>query len=175
VTLIFMRELVRKMGALPGQRTLILISPGFYAVTQEAMALESQLLEVAARSNVTISTLDARGLYTTILGASETVIGNTRVTQLKSQAHTESMTMTEDVMGELADATGGMYIHNSNDFQGGLKRLAAAPEYVYLLEFSLEGVKPDGNYHHLKVIVDHSDVKVQARRGYFASKPSKNK
>lgn len=174
-TLIFMREMVRKMGALPGQRTLILISPGFYTVTQEAMTLESQLLEVAARSNVTISTLDARGLYTTILGANETLLGNTRVTQLKSQAHAESMTMTEDVMGELADATGGTYIHNSNDFQGGLKRLAAAPEYVYLLEFSLDGVKPDGNYHHLKVRVDRNDVKLQARRGYFAPKPSKSK
>lgn len=175
VTLIFMRELVRKMGALPGQRTLILISSGFYTVTQEAMAMESQLLEAAARSNVTISTLDARGLYTTILGASETLLGNTRVTQMKSQAHVESMTMTEDVMGEIADATGGTYIHNSNDFQGGLRRLAAAPEYVYLLEFSLDGVKPDGNYHHLKVKVDRDDLKLQARRGYFAPKSSKNK
>jgi len=35
------REFVQKMGTLPGQRTLILISPGFFTMTPEAMAEKS--------------------------------------------------------------------------------------------------------------------------------------
>ena len=62
---------VRGLATLPGERQLILVSPGFLTVTEEAVAEKSQILDVAAQSNVVISALDARGLYTTILPASE--------------------------------------------------------------------------------------------------------
>ena len=85
------------------------------------------------------------------------------------------MSLNEDVMAELANGTEGTYFHNSNDLEGGFKSLTQAPEYVYLLEFSLEEVKPDGTYHHLKVKVDKDGLKLQARRGYFAPQPANNK
>ena len=85
------------------------------------------------------------------------------------------MTRDEDVMAELADGTGGTYFHNINDLDSGFKNLTAAPEYLYLLELSLENVKQDGTYHYLKVKVDRDGLNLQARRGYFAPKPTKNK
>ena len=78
-------------------------------------------------------------------------------------------------MSELADGTGGSFFHNSNDLEGGIEALAAAPECVYLLEFSPEGVKQNGSYHQLKVKVDRDGVKLQARRGYFVPYAAKNK
>ena len=78
-------------------------------------------------------------------------------------------------MAELADGTGGTYFHNSNDLEAGFQSLTVAPEYVYLLEISLENLKPDGTYHHLKVKVDRDGLKLQARRGYFAPAPEKKK
>jgi hypothetical protein len=44
-----------------------------------------------------------------------------------------------------------------------------------LLEFSLSDVKRNGSYHALKVQVDRKYVKIQAREGYFAPQPPKNK
>ena len=85
------------------------------------------------------------------------------------------MALNEDVMAELADGSGGTYFHNSNDLEEGFQRLAAAPEYVYLLEISLENVKQDGTYHRLKVKLDKDGLKVQARRGYFAPKRENGK
>jgi hypothetical protein len=58
-------EIVRRMSTLPGQRSLILISPGFVVRDPKVSAAESQMINLAAQSNVTISTLSARGLYTT--------------------------------------------------------------------------------------------------------------
>jgi len=174
-TLATIREFVRKIGALPGRRTLILISPGFLTLTPEAMSEKSQILDLAAQSNVTISALDARGLYTTEIDASqpgETSMRDFRTGQ-HAQYHWDTMNLDEDVMSEFADGTGGTYFHNSNDLEGGLKSLMQAPDYMYLLEFSLEKVKPDGTYHQLKVKVDRTDLKLQARRGYFAPKPDK--
>jgi VWFA-related protein len=177
VALATVKEFVRKMGMLPGQRTLVLISPGFLTVTSEAMAAKSQVLDLAARSDVTISALDARGLYTTEIDASERGGSSTLdlVQGQHSQYHSDTMNLSEDVMAELADGTGGTYFHNSNDLEDGFKSLTRAPKYVYLLEFSLETVKPDGAYHRLKVKVDRDGLKVQARRGYFAPAQQKNK
>jgi VWFA-related protein len=177
VTLGFVGEVVRRMASLPGQRTLILISPGFLTAVPEAMTDKSLILDLAAQSNVTISALDARGLYTTELDASEQGAHTARalITGDESQRHSDSMSLNEDVMAELADGTGGTYFHNSNDLEGGLQKLTAAPEYVYLLELSLENVKQDGTYHRLKVKVDQENLKLQARRGYFAPAPQKNK
>jgi VWFA-related protein len=175
VTLAAIREFVRRMGVLPGQRTLILISPGFLTITQEGMIEKSQILDLAAQSNVTINALDARGLYTTGIDASElgTSSGRDLQTGARSQYHSDTMTQSEDVMSELADGTGGTYFHNSNDLEGGFKVLAAGPEYLYLLEFSLANVKQDATYHRLQVKVDQPGLHPQARRGYFA--PAKDK
>jgi VWFA-related protein len=175
VSYIYIRELVRRMAILPGERTLILVSPGFYTETPQALVFQSQVIEAAARANVTISTLDARGLYTTAPKADEELSGPATETTERIRSHFESLTGMDAVLSGLADATGGSYIHNSNDMEGGLRRLSAAPEYVYLLEFSLDSTKPDGQYHPLKVKVDRNHVQVQNRRGYFAPSTKKLK
>jgi VWFA-related protein len=174
VTLGFLGEIIRKMASLPGQRTLILVSPGFFATTPEGMTLKSQIIDLAAQSNVTISAMDARGLYTLGPDASERA-SSPFVDRVKTQIRQDSMSANEDVLAELADGTGGTYIHNTNDILGGLKQLTTAPEYLYLLEFSIDGVKPDGSYHSLKVKVGQPGLKLQARRGYFAPEPEKKK
>jgi VWFA-related protein len=123
---------------MPGQRTLVLVSPGFLTVTAESMALKSVILDMAAQLNVTISAVDARGLYTTMLDASTDPAGTTRATQAKTKYRGDSMMLHDDIMIELADGTGGRYFHNSNDLGGGFQTLTAVPEYVYRLEFSLK-------------------------------------
>jgi VWFA-related protein len=170
-------EIVRRMGTLQGQRSLILISPGFLTLTPAAMAEKSHILDLAAQSNVTISALDARGLYTTEIDASERGGSSARdlMTGQHAEDHSETMNLNEDIMSELADGTGGTFFHNSNDLESGLKSLAQGPEYMYLLEFSPEKFKPDGSYHRLKVRLDQSGFKVQARQGYFAPAPPKTK
>ena len=47
VTLGMIKFVVQKMGALPGQRTLILISPGFFA--PDTSAEKSAIIDAAAR------------------------------------------------------------------------------------------------------------------------------
>jgi len=170
VTLGLIREIVRKMSGMPGERTLLLVSPGFLTMTPDALAGKSQILDLAAQGNVTINAVDARGLYTAALDASDRNRGSARSERTASEYKGYSMALNEDVMAELAAGTGGTYFHNSNDLEGGLRSLAAVPEYVYLLEMSLDRVKQDGTYHSLKVKVDQNGLKVDARRGYFAPK-----
>lgn len=176
-TLTNIRQIVENMGNLSGERTLILISPGFFAQTPSAMAEKSRILDAAARRNVTVSAIDARGLYTTVMDASERGGSSVRdlITAEHAQNRANDMSLNEDVMAELADGTGGTFFHNSNDLENGLKSLAAAPEVIYLLALSLKNVKHDGSYHSLKVRVDRKGFRTQARRGYFAPGKEKQK
>ena len=130
---------------------------------------------MAAQANVTVSALDARGLYTTEIDASDRGVRSQMELSngMAMEYHSDSAERAGNVLGELADGTGGTYFHNSNDLQGGLQQLMAGPEYVYVLEFSLADVKRDESYHALSVKVNRSGVNVQARRGYFAPKKSK--
>jgi hypothetical protein len=96
---------------------------------------------------------------------------------LKSQMAIANASADEDVMAELAAATGGAFAHNTNDLLAGLKRIAAQPEFIYLLGFSPQDLKYDGSYHALKVTLTKDAARttgggyqLQARRGYFVQR-----
>jgi VWFA-related protein len=174
-TLTYLRDVIHTMSKLPGRRTLILVSPGFFSGTNDALALQSQILNLAAASNVSISTLDPQGLTGGNVGASQSTAGSmfANITGQPVQHQLESIRENEVVMADLADGSGGTYFRRSNDLQQGLETLAAGPDYLYLLEFSLQDVKLNGSYHSLKVEVAGNGLTIQARRGYFAPQPDR--
>lgn len=176
-TIEYLRDVVHTISGLPGQRTLILISPGFFSLSQETMMVESQVLNLAAAASVTINTLDARGLYGTLTDASRSGDEGlaAMLTGSSMERNKDAMRQSKEIMAEFADGSGGTFFHDNNDLEGGLTRLIGAPEYKYLLELSLQDVKQNGSYHALKVEVDRKDVKIQARGGYFAPRPPKGK
>jgi VWFA-related protein len=166
-----LKDTVRRVSVAPGQRTLVLVSPGFITPTLEDKV--SDIIEKAVRSNVTISALDARGLYTldAIDDISRQGGPNPLLLQQEFMYATSSDTSNQLVLGELADATGGIYFHNSNDLDEGFRRVASAPEYSYVIGFSPQNLKLDGHYHKLKVkLRDPENFTIQARRGYYAPK-----
>jgi VWFA-related protein len=170
LTLSVLDDIVRRMASKPGQRTMVLVSPGF--ITPDPIALEriTDVLNRATRANVIISSLDARGLYTTDGDASQTSY-NAYATRVKQEYDRAAALANEDVMAELADGTGGSFFRNNNDLDEGFRRVAAAPEYYYLLGFTPQDLKPSGSFHKLKVTVKNPAVaQVQARRGYYVPK-----
>jgi VWFA-related protein len=166
------RALVRAIAGLPGQGILVLVSPGFLSIESDTLTSESQIIDIAASANVIISTLDARGLYTTSMNASE---DDSKDPQYQSEIRRRTMEADENPLSELADGTGGTFSHNSNDLDAGLSELAAAPEHLYLIDISPADLKPDGSYHRLKVKVNQPGLEIQARHGYSIPKPAKMK
>jgi VWFA-related protein len=168
-TISVLRDVIRRMSSSPGQRGMVLISPGFL-MTQTLRFDETELLDRAIRANITISTLDARGLYV-LDGAADDPGGKfAKTSQLRESYMREAARVDEDVLAELAEGTGGTFVHNSNDFVDGLNRTAAAPEYIYHLGFSPQNLKYDGSFHAVKVSLKAKDLIMQARRGYYSPK-----
>jgi VWFA-related protein len=162
-------DVVRRLSAAPGSRSIVAISPGFF-LTLDHRQQEAEVMDRAIRANVTINSLDARGLYTIIPGGDASSPTPNPGTQPVKMLYQLSAAQADgDVLAELADATGGSFFHNSNDLGGGLKRLAAQPEFVYVLGFSPQNLRYDGAFHNLKVTIKTSNgMTLQARRGYYA-------
>ena len=155
-----LKEVIKRMAVAPGQRTIMFISPGFNTLAPEYMQEKSEILERAIKANVIISSLDARGLFTDPAFDASGRGGSLNAAIVRS-----------DILAELAAGTGGTFFQNSNDLDEGFRRLAAAPEYVYLLGFSPQNLKLDGSFHSLKVTLKNAGgVTIQARHGYYAPK-----
>jgi VWFA-related protein len=176
-----LENLVRRLGALPGQRSILWLSQGFLALDLQSDL--GQLIDRALREHVVISALDARGLWVDIPGgdASEGTVlpfnasggpgGGTDPSMLARQAmyRRTGKEMNDDVMAYVSHDTGGVFVHNTNDYDGGFRRAGALPEITYLLAFSPQNLKYDGKFHKLKVeLVSSKGLTVQARNGYFA-------
>jgi VWFA-related protein len=168
-----MKDIIRRLSAAPGERLLVLVSPGFITPTQEFD--RDEIVDRAVRANITINTLDARGLYVEVPGgdAARAVPPKAQIAAIETQYQLANDSANDEVMQDFANGTGGTFFHNSNDLDEGFKRVASAPEYYYLLSFSPQNLKLNGQFHKLKVTVNAAEkFSIQARRGYFAPKQS---
>jgi VWFA-related protein len=164
-----LEDVLRRLSSMPGERIMLLVSPGFLLTT--AYLDESGVIDRANRANVVINTLDARGLYTPdVMGdISRPSSDSFRTAGQKTMYRVAAQQENQYVLGDLAYGTGGTFFHNSNDLQGGLQVAGLAPEVSYVLSFSPQNRKMDGQYHLLRVdLAKKSKYSIQARRGYYA-------
>jgi VWFA-related protein len=169
-------EIVRRISAMPGQRTMVLISSGFLTSTYEYDV--SQVIDRATRQNVFINTLDARGLYTVDPLGDITqpvpVRANVATSALSLQYREAEQQAQSDVLSNLAASTGGFYFRNNNSLDAGLLETASEPAVSYLLAFVPSGLKNDGKFHSISVkLMTKDHYAIQARRGFFAPKHGK--
>ena len=164
-----LEEIVRRMTSLPGQRILVLVSPGFVPSTLQYEA--SQMVDRATRANLVINTIDARGLYTPdVMGdIANPPNDGVRTGGYKSMYRVVAQSAQQDVLAELADGTGGTFYHNRNDVDEAMREAGAAPAVSYVLVFSPQNLKFDGRFHTLRVALTAKEkFNIQARHGYFA-------
>jgi VWFA-related protein len=166
-----LEDVIRRLSIMPGERVMVLASPGFLLST--LYIDESGVIDRANKASVVINTVDARGLYAPeILGDISQPITDTPYTAgFKTGYRTQEQFEDGFVLGDFAYGTGGTYFHNSNDLENGLSRAGGTPEISYILGFSPQNQKMDGRYHTLKVtITEKRKYVLQARRGYYAPK-----
>jgi VWFA-related protein len=159
-------SLIARMRSLPGQRIIVMMSPGFFVTP--SMQESGDVIDRATKANIVINSIDARGLYvSSVFDAANPGPMNPP----HAQFITTEESIQADVLAELADGTGGTFFHNRNDIDQGLLQATQEPEVSYLLGFTPQNLKLDGKYHHLKVaLTGKQKWGLQARHGYFAAK-----
>src|SRR3984957_4599447 len=170
-----LEDILRRLSGMPGQRVMVFVSPGFVLTADTRQ--QGDLVDRANRAGVVINTIDARGLYAPdLMGdisapSSSTYRGEGPKASFRISAQFAQL----EILGELADGTGGTFFHNRNDLDVGIQRAAAAPSTAYVLGFSPQNLKVDGHFHTLKVtLVKKAKFTIQARHGYYAPRTIKD-
>ena len=165
-------SVIGHLAQMPGHGIVVLTSSGFFTAS-----LATQLDEVtgdALDAGVVINSLDAKGLVAGRPGegAKDSPLyhpGGLPVSEYEKQLLKKQQEEKDDVMADLARDTGGIFFHNNNDLDLGLREMAAVPDVSYRLGFSPANLKADGKFHDLKVkLTAPGQFKIQARHGYFA-------
>ena len=120
----------------------------------------------ANRANATFYTVDPRGLAVFDMPIYRDM-DEVGLPASVAQDH-RSLQNRHDAMANLASATDGIAVMNSNDLDAGLRRIAEDLSAYYLLGYYSTNPKLDGKFRTITVRVKRPGVEIRARRGYRA-------
>ncbi|MBA2354873.1 MAG: VWA domain-containing protein [Acidobacteria bacterium] len=121
----------------------------------------ADLTRAANRANVTIYTIDPRGL----VGGAEM---DDEVDMVEWNNHVRK---NQDSLRVLAEETGGTAVINQNDFDRALKKIDAETSDYYVLGYYSSNPDPTRKRRAIEVKVQRPNVSVWARKGYALRTP----
>ena len=155
--------LANGLARLPGRKTVILMTEGFFV--EDNWADLRAVVGRAARASVRIYALDTRGLNRG--SASSDILVSANPSQ-QALAGPTLGDMAADGPNSLAVDTGGYVIRNENDFGKAFAEIDRDTSSYYVIGFRTS--RPlDGKFHAVDVKVKRPGVSVRARKGYVAT------
>jgi len=155
-----------------GRRTVVLTSAGFLTQTQDLQRRQQAIINMAIQNRIVIDALDAKALQAPEASNGrwdDPWLGNPELDFWRLSNEAGGFSPVDSAMWEMAESTGGDFVHDTNDLQSGYAQDIQGPEAYYSLSFLPEALKYDGAFHHLKVKITRAgEWRVAARYGYFA-------
>jgi VWFA-related protein len=164
-TLGALTETIESMASVRGRKSVIVVSPGF--ILDQELALFRQVEDAARRANVVMYFVDVRGLEAgTAFGSAQ--FGSPLDSRDVGAANAD-LTLEAEGAVSLASASGGFAVQNRNDLAAGLRRIGRESQVYYLLGYTPDGRREEGQFRRITVRVNRPGVQVRARKGYVAS------
>jgi VWFA-related protein len=186
--------LVGALAELPGRKAVLLFSEGL-AIPSGAEGTFRSMVAAANRASVSVYAADALGLRSRSAAdetrrSLETLRTRLELVQVASpggrgpaaaemgpgglallEQNEDALRLApESGLGQLADQTGGFLLHGTNDLASGLERILEELGTYYLLSYTPRRAEPDGRFHAIEVRIKKPHGRLQARRGYLATR-----
>jgi VWFA-related protein len=116
--------------------------------------------DIANRNNTSFYTVDPRGLAVFEYDLSGPLIA--------TRTDSRVLRTLQDTLHVLAEQTDGRAIVNRNDVLPGLAQIVRDQSAYYLLGYTSADAPTDGEFHEIDVRVKRRDIKIRARKGYYA-------
>jgi VWFA-related protein len=163
------------------KKTILLVSEGIdYDVDdvfnkRDASMIQDRMRELvrsATRSNVSIYSIDPRGL--TDLGDQSIELnglaagddGDSALSDLNSRGLQNELRLQHNSLRTFAEETGGFAVINTNGFATAFDRIVEENSSYYVLAYYPMNPKRDGRFHNIQVRVTRPGLTVRARKGY---------
>ena len=175
-----LRALVNSQEKLPGRKIVLYLADGLQ-LPMNRHEVVSDLISYANRVGVSFYTVDTRGLNVDDPMA-DALAAQKRTGAESTLAHTDPHTQLfedDDVqltavaskqlaMRELAEATGGFAVTNTNEIALPMQRMMEDIRTHYEMAYAPTSTLYDGHFRKIEVKVNRPKVTVQTRRGYYA-------
>jgi VWFA-related protein len=158
-TLQSLQHVVGALSTVPGRKTVVFLSDGFY--TSESTAELRRLAGMAARAGMAIYAIDGRGLSG---GPPETADVLTPEGPIGAQ-----LDRTDDGAGMLADGTGAFVVRHSTDIAHSLSQIADDTSTYYVVGYRPTNATMDGKFRKIEVKAKVPGLHIRARTGYVAT------
>lgn len=164
-------EIAKSLSYINEKKSLLYFSGGIQRNGIENQASLTSAVNAAVRGNLSIYSVDTRGLQA-ISPLGDATAGSLRginaYNGVAVQNNFDTNFNTQEVMASLSDDTGGKALFDSNDFSSAFKRIQEDTSAYYVLGFFSTDTRRDGRYRNLTIKVDRGGVKLEYRPGYYA-------
>jgi VWFA-related protein len=184
-------QVIRSLRELPGRKSLVLFSEGFFTLlssresTPDNILLDplNRLTDLANRSSVIIYTVHTSGLQPLGLTAADNIkidIGfnspnggqvHHQMREALSERHLRFFE-SQQSLAYLANTTGGFPVENTNDLSGGMRRILEDQEGYYLIGYvpddsTFKTVRGLNAFHKISLKVNRPGLHVRSRTGFL--------
>jgi VWFA-related protein len=175
-----LHALVQSQEQLPGRKIILYLADGLTFPVNRRDAVDN-LISYANRQGVSFYTIDTRGLN--VDDPMMDALAAQRRTGAESSVHVVDPQMQhledDDVqltavasgqlaMRELAEATGGFAVTNTNEISLPMQRIMEDIRSHYELAYSPTSTNYDGHFRKIEVKISRAKVTLQTRKGYYA-------
>jgi len=166
-----LRAIAKSLEKISVKKSLLYFSGGISRDGIENQASLRAAVNAAVRANLSIYSVDTRGLQA-ISPLGDASVGSTRGSgAFNGAALTNNMSQnfaSQEVMGTLSSDTGGKAFFDSNDFAPAFAQVQKDTSAYYAIGFHSSNPARDGKYRKLAIKVNRPGVKVEYRQGYYA-------
>jgi VWFA-related protein len=167
------QSLADMLRAVPGRKLVIHFSSGITGTGIENQAQLMATVAAANQSNVSLYTMDTRGLMALPPGGDATTAspsGSAIYRDVAVSSQLSSMHSSRETLASLAQDTGGRTFYDTNDFGEAFQEIQSENSSYYLLGYNPSNTRSDGRFRKIRVEVTRPGMKVEARPGYYAPK-----
>ena len=169
--LLAIRAISKALERVDQRKSMLYFSGGLTRNGIENQASLRAATNEAAKANLAIYAVDARGLQALppVGDASHgSLRGNSAYSGAAATAQLSANYASQETLATLASDTGGKFFSDSNDFGPAFQQVQHDTEAYYLLGFHSTNTARDGSFRHLTIKVNRNDVKLEFRPGYYA-------
>ncbi len=166
-----LRAVAEQVANVPQKKSLIYFSSGMQRTGIENQSELRAAINAAVIANLSIYTLDIRGLQALVPGGEAQNASMRGTSPYSGQAQLNALNsnfQTQETLVTLAADTGGKAFLDSNDFGKVFKSVQDDTSMYYLLGYHSTNTARDGKYRRITVRVNRPGVKIDFRRGYYA-------
>jgi VWFA-related protein len=166
-----LRSVADRLSHVDEKKSLIYFSSGMDRTGIENQSELHAAINAAVRANMSIYTMDIRGLQAIVPGGEAQNASLRGTSPYSGQATINALNSnftTQETLVTLAGDTGGRAFLDSNDFSKVFSGVQQDTSVYYLLGYHSNNSARDGRFRKITVRVNRPGVKIDFRRGYYA-------